>query len=177
MLACLGSRMPVIQAEMARAALRVRRNRPMVIVDTGLPGDVDPLADRLDGVFLYTPDDLERWRARRPQDAAGCRGSRRGALSPTRSRAFPRERSERAAVPAPARLRSHFGGVRAQALADAGGDADMTRSLVNRLLHDPIRRLREIAGRCGEDETELNAWASFSPACSRASGDDDEEKP
>jgi glutamyl-tRNA reductase len=65
--------------------------------------------------------------------------------------AFLLTRAERAAVPALARLRSHFESVRAQALADGGDDAEKaTRLLINRLLHDPIRRLREIARR-GED--------------------------
>ena len=59
-LGCLGSRTPVVTADMARAALRKRRNRPIVFVDTAVPGDIDPLADRLDGVFLYSLDDLER---------------------------------------------------------------------------------------------------------------------
>lgn len=176
-LACLGGRTPVIQAEMARAALRLRRNQPMVIVDTGLPGDVDPLADRLDGVFLYTLDDLERMaRAGRKTRQEAVEQARR--IVAEEVAAFLREQSERAAVPALARLRSHFEGVRAQALADAGGDADKaTRLLVNRLLHDPIRRLREIAGRCGEDETELERVGELLARLFEASGDDDEEKP
>lgn len=175
-LACLGGRTPVIQAEMARAALRLRRNRPVVIVDTGLPGDVDPLADRLDGVFLYTLDDLERV-------ARAGRKTRQDAVEQARRivagevAAFLRERSERAAVPALARLRSHFEGVRAQALADAGGDADKaTRLLINRLLHDPIRRLREIAGRRGEDETELERVGDLLARLFEVSGDDDEDE-
>ena len=175
-LTCLGGRVPVISAEMARAALRLRRHRPMVIIDTGLPGDVDPLADRLDGVFLYTLDDLERVaRAGRKTRQEAVEQARR--IVADEVAAFLRERSERAAVPALARLRSHFEGVRAQALADAGGDAEKaTRLLVNRLLHDPIRRLREIAGRCGEDETELERVGDLLARLFEASGDD-EEKP
>ena len=70
--------------------------------------------------------------------------------------AFLQERAERAAVPALARLRGHFESVRAQALADAGGDAEKaTRLLINRLLHDPTRLLREIAGRGGDADLEL----------------------
>ena len=176
-LAYLGRRTPVVNAEMARAALRLRRNRPIVIVDTGLPGDVDPLADRLDGVFLYTLDDLERV-------ARAGRETRREAVGQAQRivveevAAFLRERAERAAVPALARLRAHFEHVRAQALADAGGDADKaTRLLINRLLHDPIRRLREIAGRCGEDEAELERVRELLARLFDVSGESDEEKP
>lgn len=147
---CLGSRTPVVTLEMARATLRRRRNQPMVIVDTALPGDVDPFSERLDGIFLYTLDDLERV-------ARDGRKARQEAVNQARRivdeevAAFARERAERAAVPALARLRTHFEQERRRALADAGGDADKaTRLLINRLLHDPMLRLREIAGRHGE---------------------------
>jgi glutamyl-tRNA reductase len=150
-LGCLGSRTPVIGFEMARAALRKRRNRPIVIIDTAVPGDTDPAADRLDRVFLYTLDDLERI-------ARDGRKAREGEVEDARRiveeevAAFLVTRAERAAVPALARLRNHFESVRAQVLADGGVDAQKaTRLLVNRLLHDPITRLRAIAGR-GEDE-------------------------
>ena len=134
----LGSRTPVVTVEMTRVALKQRRNRPMVLVDTAIPGDIDPLADRLDGVFLYTLDDLERvardGRKARESEADAARRIIEEEVS-----AFLQERAERAAVPALARLRGHFESVRAQALVDAGGDAEKaTRLLVNRLLHDPI---------------------------------------
>jgi glutamyl-tRNA reductase len=157
-LGCLGSRTPVVSTELARAALRKRRNRPIVFVDTAVPGDIDPLADRLDGVFLYTLDDLERL-------ARNGRKAREGEVETARRivdeevTAFLLARAERAAVPALTRLRSRFESARAQALADAGGDAEKaTRLLVNRLLHDPITRLREIAGRGDDADRELSRF-------------------
>ena len=155
-LGCLGSRTPVVTSEMTRTALRRRRNRPMVLIDTAVPGDIDPLADRLDGVFLYTLDDLERvardGRKARESEVKVARG-----IIDEEVAAFLTARAERAAVPALARLRDHFEDVRAQALTDAGGDADKaTRLLVNRLLHDPIRRLREIAARREHGDGELS---------------------
>ena len=149
-LGCLGSRTPVVTSDIARAALRRRRNRPIVLVDTAVPGDIDPLADRLDGVFLYTLDDLERV-ARDGRKARESEVEVARRIIDEEVAAFLLTRAERAAVSTLARLRGHFESVRARALADAGGDADKaTRLLVNRLLHDPIRRLREIA-RHGED--------------------------
>ena len=157
-LGCLGSRTPQVSADMARAALRKRRNRPIVFVDTAVPGDIDPLADRLDGVFLYSLDDLERL-------AREGRVARQGAVESARRivdeevRAFLSARAERAAVPALARLRKHFEAARLQALADAGNDAEKaTRLLVNRLLHEPITRLRKIAGRKNGDDLELSRF-------------------
>ncbi len=73
--------------------------------------------------------------------------------------AFMLARAERAAVPTLARLRTHFERARAQALVDAGGDAEKaTRLLVNRLLHDPITRLREVARRGGDADRELSRF-------------------
>jgi glutamyl-tRNA reductase len=155
-LGCLGSRTPVVTSDMARAALRKRRNRPIVCIDTAVPGDIDPLADRLDGVFLYTLDDLERV-ARDGREARESEVEVARRIIDEEVAAFLLTRAERAAVPALARLRGHFETVRAQALVDAGGDAEKaTRLLVNRLLHDPIRRLREIAGRGRDADGELS---------------------
>jgi len=154
-LGCLGSRTPVVTAKMARTALWHRRNRPMVFVDTAIPGDIDPLADRLDALFLYTLDDLERV-------ARDGHAARESAVEAARrivdeaAALFLQERAERAAIPALERLRGHFEAVRLQALGDAGGDADKaTRLLVNRLLHDPMQRLRHIAGQDERAREEL----------------------
>ncbi len=145
-LGALGSRTPVVDAAMARAALKRRRNRPMVFVDTAVPGDIDPLADRLDGVFLYTLDELERVaRNGRIAREAVVEAARR--IVDEAVDAFRHERAERAAVPALVRLRAHFERVRRGALADCGGDPERaTQLLVNRLLHGPSLQLRHIAG-------------------------------
>lgn len=172
-LGCLGSRTPAVTAKMTRAALRRRRNRPMVFVDTAIPGDIDPLADRLDALFLYTLDDLERV-------ARDGRVAREGALEAARrivdeaAAAFLQERAERAAIPALERLRGHFEGVRLQALEDAGGDADRaTRLLVNRLLHDPMQRLRHIAGQDERAREELTLIEELLGRLFRAADRDD----
>ncbi len=172
---CLGGRAPVVSAGMARTALRLRRNRPIVIVDTGLPGDIDPLADRLEGVFLYTLDDLERVaRAGRKTRGEAVEQARR--IVDDEVAAFLRERAERAAVPMLARLRAHFEHVRMQALVDAGGDAEKaTRLLVNRLLHDPTRRLRQMAGGQGGDEAELERAGDLLARLFGIPGESDEE--
>jgi glutamyl-tRNA reductase len=162
---------------MARAALRKRRNRPIVCVDTAVPGDIDPLADRLDGVFLYTLDDLERV-ARDGRKARESEVEVARRIIDEEVAAFLLTRAERAAVPALARLRGHFETVRAQALVDAGGDAEKaTRLLVNRLLHDPIRRLRDIAGRGGDADGELSRIEDMLKRLFDPADQDTERKP
>ncbi len=53
-----GAQTPVISAPSIDRVMRARRNRPLFVVDIGLPRDVDPAAGELEQVFLYNIDDL-----------------------------------------------------------------------------------------------------------------------
>ena len=55
---CTASPLPIIGLGTVERALKIRRHRPMVIVDLALPRDVEPEVANLDDVFLYTLDDL-----------------------------------------------------------------------------------------------------------------------
>ena len=59
------------------AAMRSRRNRPLVLIDIAVPRDVDPEAQSIPNVYLYNIDDLEaivRENVRhREQELAQCR--------------------------------------------------------------------------------------------------------
>lgn len=145
LLTALGSRRQVINADMMLVALHRRRKKPVFLVDTSLPGDVEPAVNRLDEVFLYDLGDLERvameGRATREQEAAGAM-----AIVDDEVEGYLRGREERAAVPALNDLRGHFEAVRADVLAEAGDDAERaTRLLVNRLLHAPSEAMRRAA--------------------------------
>ena len=49
----------VLTRDHLRAALRRRRNAPLLVIDIAVPRNVDPAAAELDNVFLYDIDDLE----------------------------------------------------------------------------------------------------------------------
>ena len=55
-----GSQDPVITARMVRSAQKRRDWRPLLIVDIAVPRDVEPKAGKVDNVFLYNIDDLDR---------------------------------------------------------------------------------------------------------------------
>ncbi len=148
----LGGRQHVITFEAMRTALKRRRQRPVLLVDVAVPGDVDPAVDRLESAFLYTLDDLERvaenGRLSRETAAAAA-----VALVEEASAAFLVGRAGRLAVPALTMLRDRFERQRQAALVDAGGDADKaTRLLVNRLLHAPTVALRRLATAAGDQD-------------------------
>lgn len=55
---CTASPLPIIGLGMAERAVRLRRHRPIFIVDLAVPRDVEEEVGELDDVFLYTVDDL-----------------------------------------------------------------------------------------------------------------------
>lgn len=143
----LGARRHTVAVAVVQEALRRRRRKPIFLIDTAVPGDIDPAINRVDGAFLYDLGDLERvameGRASRENAAALAQQ-----ILDAEVDAFLRARAERAAVPTLVRLRQHFEATRAQVLADASGDAEKaTRLLINRLLHDPSQALRDLATR------------------------------
>ncbi len=144
-LTCVGSREIVLDQHHLQAALKRRRRKPIFVVDAGIPGDVDPAVDRVDGAFLYDLADLERVAL---EGRAGREAAARAAWKIVEEEvaAFLRGRAARVAVPAIVALRQRFEAEREAALKEAGGDADKaTRLLVNRLLHDPSEAMKGIA--------------------------------
>jgi len=55
---CTASTLPIIGKETLERVVRKRRHAPVLIVDFGVPRDVEPEAAKLDDVFLYSVDDL-----------------------------------------------------------------------------------------------------------------------
>ena len=59
-LTSMNTRRFVLDRELVRGAIAARRRKPIFVVDTGVPGDVDPAVADVEDAFLYTLDDLER---------------------------------------------------------------------------------------------------------------------
>ena len=53
-----GSAVPIVTRQHIETAMRHRRDRPLFIMDIGLPRDVEPSSGDVDQVFLYNIDDL-----------------------------------------------------------------------------------------------------------------------
>ncbi len=58
-LTCIGGHEPILAAPVFAAALRERREQPIFAIDIGVPRNIDPAANRLEGVYLYDLDDLQ----------------------------------------------------------------------------------------------------------------------
>lgn len=149
------AREPILGKAAVQAALRVRRHRPMFLLDLAVPRDLAPEIAELDDVYLYTVDDLE-------QVIEEGRASRREAAQQAEAiielqvehfmawwRAQGRQDSLR-------QLRAHADAARADTLARAreqlaaGRPAEevlelLAHQLTNKLLHGPSSALRQAA--------------------------------
>jgi glutamyl-tRNA reductase len=140
-----------VTVPMVDAALRQRRRRPMLLLDLGVPADIDPGVEPLDGAFRYDLDDLEHvaMSGRVSRETAATEA---WAILDAELAAFARARAGRTAAPAITALRRHFEMQRARVLIEAGGDAvRATELLINRLLHEPSQTLRRLASEAAVD--------------------------
>jgi glutamyl-tRNA reductase len=122
-----------------------------LLIDAGVPGDIDPAVGALDGAFLYTLDDLERV-AMEGRSTRGAAAGTAWRIVDEEVASWRRAEAARDAAPAITALRTRFEAVRAEILDDTpDADArDATRQLINRLLHQPSRAMRSFAEQADE---------------------------
>ncbi len=160
-ISALGQRRHSLTADMVHSALKSRRNRPQLIIDTAVPGDVEPAVNRIDDAFLYELADLDRV----AQDGQANRQAQADIahrLIVEEVAGYLSNHSARDAVSVVTQLRSHFESVRKTVLAESPEDAGRaTELLIARLLHNPSqflrRRAREGRGKTDRAEQLLNA--------------------
>jgi glutamyl-tRNA reductase len=142
--------------------LPARKGRPLLLVDLAVPRDLDPAIKGLHGCFLYDIDDLENVVE---ESLSGRRGeaTRAEAIVASEGERFSEWLASLDVVPAIASLRERAEAIRRGELAKAGprladlSDRErhavesLTNQIVNKLLHQPIMRLKE-AGLGDEDE-------------------------
>jgi glutamyl-tRNA reductase len=156
-LTCLGGDAPLLGRALFEQALRARRGRPLFAIDIAVPRNVAPEVNQLENVYLYDLDDLVG------VAEANVEQRRREQL---RAEAIVLEEQQRfdawlavlQAVPTIRDLRARAEGIRAAELerslgrlgldpAQREGVEQLSRALVNKLLHAPVSRLREAAER------------------------------
>jgi glutamyl-tRNA reductase len=165
------STLPILGKGLIERALKVRRHRPMFIVDFAVPRDVEPEVASLSDVFLYTVDDLGAI----TQENAGTRraaAEEAEALVAKQVSVFRAWLDSRAAVPAIIELRKRADQYREAELARArarlakGEDPAavldaLAKGLTNKFLHHPSQALSRAADR--EREELMRAIEVFYP--------------
>ena len=171
-----GAPHPIFRPEHGQAFLHKRRNRPMFFIDIAVPRDVDPLMNKLDGIFVYDIDDLQQVavahmeeRSRQAIDAEALIAAevdrfhqRQRTVNVAPAIVALQKKAEEIRVAEIERLHSRLGVLNTEQLAAV---ETLTRGLVNKFLHPPMQALKQ-AAREG-DSAKLDAlceeW-SVSPA-------------
>ncbi len=149
---------PVVTHKMVKKVLKKRRNRPLFIIDIAVPRDVQPEVNRLNNVYLYDIDDLkgviEMNKAQRREEAVKAER-----IVQEEVVKFEKWLKTLAVVPtivslrgkAEAIIQSEFGksrGVLEQLTAPHQKAVEvLVRSVVEKMLSDPILFLKGKAGR------------------------------
>lgn len=138
--------------------LKRRRRRPLLFLDTAVPRDVEPEVNALDGAFVYDLQDLEQ-RARAGQKAREEAASQAWRILSEELAAFQREGQLGGADTPLVAFRRHCEELREEVLADGRLDAEAaTRLLLNRILHEPTRTLRDMASESPEEQAQLERF-------------------
>ena len=143
----------VLEREAVAAALRVRKGRPLLLLDLAVPRDLDPAINELDGCFLYDVDDLE---AVVKETLSGRRSEAAQAerLVAEEADRFREWQAALDVVPTIASLRALAEEIRDSELARAGGRLSeserkhvesVTSQILAKLLHLPTIRMKEAA--------------------------------
>ncbi len=177
---------PLIDAGMIESLMKARSRRPMVLVDVASPRDVDPEVGRLDNIFLYDLDALEQIveqnRAARSKEIPKAERIVEEELD-----FFFKWYATLAVTPVIRALRRSFEEIgRREAHKHAKrfyrSDREMleryTHALINKLLHRPTIRIKELDESTAAGVTKLSAVQDLfqlspeAPESSRGESDD-----
>jgi len=151
-----GAKDYVIRRDLARGAMRRRRNRPLFFIDIAVPRDIDPGINRLNNIYVYDIDDLKGVIEENIEDRqrAALKGERLVDEAVIRFRQWYQSLD---VVPTIVGLRRKFeqvirtevartcpGGM-TQGVAEDALDK-MVNALVNKILHDPTTILKREEG-------------------------------
>jgi glutamyl-tRNA reductase len=154
-LSCIGGDRPILTLELVKEARKKRRQHPLFVIDIGVPRNAEPEINELDNVYLYDIDDLS---------AVASENAEQRRRETVHAEALVTEEQQRfdgwfsalRAVPTIKHLRSRVEAIRSSefdkamaklSLTDPDRDRveALTRSIVNKILHAPLSRLRREA--------------------------------
>jgi len=147
----------LLTPELMKGVVRTRRHRPLFIIDIAVPRDVDPRVGNMDNVFVYDVDDLHQVAdenlALRAREAAHAER-----IIEEEVASFLTWRRSLELAPTIVALRQRFGQIADEELQrtlsrlESITQSDRTileamgRSMVNKLLHQPMTQLKAGAG-------------------------------
>ncbi|HUB26040.1 MAG TPA: glutamyl-tRNA reductase [Tepidisphaeraceae bacterium] len=163
-----GSPKPLMTRAMFETVMKRRRYKPVFVIDIALPRDVEPSVGEMDNVYLYNLDDLQH-------AVAATRGQRSlaseaaGKIVAEHLRQFTLAERAREMGPTIDNLYRRYHAVAQEELSrtlskcvNVGPEEkamleECVRRLVNKVLHDPVRTLRQSDALHGDAERYVHA--------------------
>jgi glutamyl-tRNA reductase len=151
-----GAPVAIFKREHGEMFLTRRKNRPMFFIDIAVPRDVDPEMNKLDGIFVYDIDDLQDAVSSHVEDRKQ-EAERAESIIEIEVERFHARLQTLHVVPTIVSLQDQFETIRQAELDRARGrlgklspeqDAAieaLSRGIVNKILHTPIRSLKSAA--------------------------------
>ena len=149
------SPLPILGKGAVESALKLRKHRPLFMVDLAVPRDIEPEVAKLNDVYLYTVDDLHEVidENRKSRQAAALQAEEIISAQVEHFMGWLRSLD---AVDAIRAFREHAEAIRSDALSTAqrqlatGKDpqivmAELARSLTNKLIHAPSVHMKHAA--------------------------------
>ena len=180
-----GADKPIFAAHHGQAYAQQRKQRPMFFIDIAVPRDVDPAMNRVEGIFVYTIDDLQSVAAahatERQKEAQAAE-----AIIRREVQRYQDHRSTLDAVPAIVSLQKklesmrqmelHRSNSRLASLTEEQRQAveSLTRALINKVQHAPIQAIKR-AAREGDRETLAALRALFNESETQNAADAEAE--
>ena len=153
----IGGAEPILTLDLATRAMRNRRLRPLFVIDIGVPRNADPAIDAIDNLYRYDLDDLGAVANKNAEQRA--REAERGmAIIVEEQQRFDGWFAALRAVPTIRHLRDRAEGIRSRELEKTLARLELsdveltavdalTKSIVNKILHAPVSRLKREAER------------------------------
>jgi len=176
----------LIRVPHAQQYLQRRRNRPMFLIDIAVPRDVDPEINRLEGIFLYDIDDLQSVATANMADR-GDEAKRAEAILEEEVARYQQKIDTLDVVPAlvdlqaaaeemrQAELRRNHGRLKSLSPSQIEIIESITRSLMNKFLHQPLQTLKA-AAREGDAAAVEAIRAAFQRQGGREEGAQEEQE-
>jgi glutamyl-tRNA reductase len=144
----------ILKYEDGERIIQLRRNRPVFIIDIAVPRDIDPTINNINNIFLYDIDDLQQVieanRKQRQKEAV-----RAEEIVQNEVLSFSKRLGVHDVAPLIVSLRNHWETIRQEEISRFQKQMgplskeqelavqSLTASLLNKMLHGPIMRLKE----------------------------------
>lgn len=148
-----GSPIPIITREMFQPVLKLRRYRPVFIIDIALPRDVEESVGQLENVYLYNIDDLQQVVSQTQSQRTGEIDAAKQLISQAVEE-FTAWQRTRELGPVIEQLYARYHTLAQDELArminrlpnvseeEQAHLEELVRRIVNKILHDPVQQLK-----------------------------------